>query len=368
MKKLSVLILLFSAVVCHGEIVSEVSFNPSRMGDYRYLKVADSASLVGGLVTNDLNISSGETVIMKLDSTAPQSFNISGGGTAETNPRSVDGASGSAIDMPSTVFRGSSSAYIPNVYVRGGEGTFTGGNSVVDNTMNGNYVLLQKAKTLSGGAVEIAGDASKATIDLHSAGSTAGFWLHGNDIPNPKRSASLQGASSISSCTLTWEERTTAETTPKKVKVLSLANCTIGGSSGGSSGETPKKTQKGKYVVGGSEYDTFSWQSHMHYSPTFSLCSSSNISSQLTSRAAQMLTGVFDLPQASAVCDAQCNGVAGIPNGTRTCSGTWTHYNCSFFNGGNTYCSSGGSSLPGASTALQIGYHCNKITVRCYEE
>ena len=231
MKKLSVLILLFSAVVCHGEIVSEVSFNPSRMGDYRYLKVADSASLVGGLVTNDLNISSGETVIMKLDSTAPQSFNISGGGTAETNPRSVDGASGSAIDMPSTVFRGSSSAYIPNVYVRGGEGTFTGGNSVVDNTMNGNYVLLQKAKTLSGGAVEIAGDASKATIDLHSAGSTAGFWLHGNDIPNPKRSASLEGATSISSCTLKWEERTTAETTPKKVRVLSLANCTTGSSS-----------------------------------------------------------------------------------------------------------------------------------------
>ena len=231
MKKLSVLILLFSAVVCHGEIVSEVSFNPSRMGDYRYLKVADSASLVGGLVTNDLNISSGETVIMKLDSTAPQYFNISGGGTAKASPRSVDGASGSEIDMPSTVFRGSSSAYIPNVYVRGGEGTFTGGNSVVDNTMNGNYVLLQKAKTLSGGAVEIAGDASKATIDLHSAGTTAGFWLHGNDIPNPKRSASLQGASSISSCTLTWEERTTAETTPKKVRVLSLANCTIGGSS-----------------------------------------------------------------------------------------------------------------------------------------
>ena len=245
MKKLSVLILLFSAVVCHGEIVSEVSFNPSRMGDYRYLKVADSASLVGGLVTNDLNISSGGTVIMKLDSTAPQSFNISGGGTAKTSPRSVDGASGSAIDMPSAVFRGSSSAYIPNVYVRGGEGTFTGGNSVVDNTMNGNYVLLQKAKTLSGGAVEIAGDASKATIDLHSAGSTAGFWLHGNDIPNPKRSASLQGATSISSCTLKWEERTTAETTPKKVRVLSLANCTVGGSSGGSSGETPKKTQKG---------------------------------------------------------------------------------------------------------------------------
>ena len=368
MKKLSVLFLLFSAVVCHGEIVSEVSFNPSRMGDYRYLKVANSATLVGGLVvTDDLNISSGGTVRMKLGSTAPQYFTISGGGTAQNSPRSVDGASGSEIYMPNTVFSGDSSAYIPNVFVRGGEGTFKGGNSVVSNTMDGNRVLLQRANTLSGGTVEIAGDGG-SSISLHSAGTTKGFWLHGNDIPYPKGSSSLEGATSISSCTLTWEERTTAETTPKKVKVLSLANCTVGGSSGGSSGETPKKEQQGKYVVGGSEYDTFSWQGHMHSSPTFSLCSSSNISSQLTNRAAQMLTGVFELPQASAVCDAQCNGVAGIPNGTRTCSGTWTHYNCSFFNGGNTYCSSGGSSLPGASVGLQMGYHCNKITVRCYEE
>ena len=248
MKKLSVLILLFSAVVCHGEIVSEVSFNPSRMGDYRYLKVADSASLVGGLVTNDLNISSGGTVIMKLDSTAPQSFNISGGGTAQNSHRSVDGASGSEIDMPSTVFRGSSSAYIPNVYVRGGEGTFTGGNSVVDNTMNGNYVLLQKAKTLSGGAVEIAGDGG-SSISLHSADSTKGFWLHGNDIPYPKGTSSLQGATSISSCTLKWEERTTAETTPKKVKVLSLANCTTGSSSTPPSGGGESKFSCGTVYV-----------------------------------------------------------------------------------------------------------------------
>ena len=365
MKKLSVLILLFSAVVCHGEIVSEVSFNPSRMGDYRYLKVADSASLVGGLVTNDLNISSGETVIMKLDSTAPQSFNISGGGTAETNPRSVDGASGSAIDMPSTVFRGSSSAYIPNVYVRGGEGTFTGGNSVVDNTMNGNYVLLQKAKTLSGGAVEIAGDGG-SSISLHSADSTKGFWLHGNDIPYPKGSSSLEGASSISSCTLKWEERTTAETTPKKVKVLSLANCTIGGSSGGSSGETPKKKQQGKYVVGGSEYDTFYYNSGNNPS-AFMECSSSSKNSTLSSSTVSFLTGRTDLPLASAACDVECNARSGTPSGTRTCTTQGTAYWCSWFNGGSTYCGCG-SSVPGASCPMNMGYLCQKLTLRCYEE
>lgn len=236
MKKLLVLFLLFSAVVCQGEIVSEVSFNPSRMGDYRYLKVANSATLVGGLVvTDDLNISSGGTVRMKLGSTAPQYFTISGEGTAQTSPRSVDGASGSEIYMPNTVFSGDSSAYIPNVFVRGGEGTFKGGNSVVSNTMDGNSVLLQRANTLSGGAVEIAGDGG-SSISLHSAGTTKGFWLHGNDIPYPKGSSSLEGATSISSCTLKWEERTTAETTPKKVKVLSLANCTVGSSSTPSSG------------------------------------------------------------------------------------------------------------------------------------
>lgn len=244
MKKLSVLFLLFSAVVCHGEIVSEVSFNPSRMGDYRYLKVANSATLVGGLVvTDDLNISSGGTVRMKLGSTAPQYFTISGGGTAQNSPRSVDGASGSEIYMPNTVFSGDSSAYIPNVFVRGGEGTFKGGNSVVSNTMDGNRVLLQRANTLSGGTVEIAGDGG-SSISLHSAGTTKGFWLHGNDIPYPKGSSSLEGATSISSCTLTWEERTTAETTPKKVKVLSLANCTTGSSS------TPPSGGESKFSCG----------------------------------------------------------------------------------------------------------------------
>lgn len=222
MKKLSVLILLFSAVVCHGEIVSEVSFNPSRMGDYRYLKVADSASLVGGLVvTDDLNISSGGTVTMILGSSVSQNFTT----------KTVNGASGSTIDMPAATFSDSNNAYIPNVFVKGGEGRFTGGNSVV-NTMDGNHVLLQRAytlNTLSDGTVEIAGDGGKS-ISLHSAGTTTtkGFWLHGNDIPTPVGSF-LDGATSISSCTLTWEERTTAETSPKKANVLVLSDCTISG-------------------------------------------------------------------------------------------------------------------------------------------
>lgn len=223
MKKLTVLFLLFSSVACYGEIVSEVSFNPSRMGDYKYLKVADSASLVGGLETQDLNISSGGTVTMELGSSVPQNFTIT---------QTVNGASGSTIDMPTATFSDSSNAYIPDVYVRGGKGTFTGGNSVV-NTMNGNDVLLQKAKTLntlSGGTVEIVGKGGNP-IPLHSAGTTTttkGFWLHGNDIPTPVGTF-LDGATSISKCKLTWEDRTTAETSPKKAKVLVLSDCTISG-------------------------------------------------------------------------------------------------------------------------------------------
>lgn len=224
MKKLTVLFLLFSSVACYGEIVSEVSFNPSRMGDYKYLKVADSATLVGGLVTDDLNISSGGTVTMRLGSSAPQNFTITG------TPISVKGASGSTIDMPAATFRRSSSAYIPNVYVTGGSADFkdsAGVTSSVVNTMEGANILKQHTSTLSGGTVTVNG--SSDSTSLYSQDSTKGFWLHGNDIPTPV-GTSLEGATSISSCKLTWEERTTAETSPKKAKVLVLAECIPSGS------------------------------------------------------------------------------------------------------------------------------------------
>ena len=49
-----------------------------------------------------------------------------------------------------------------------------------------------------------------------------------NDIPTPVGTF-LDGATSISKCKLTWEDRTTAETSPKKAKVLVLSDCTISG-------------------------------------------------------------------------------------------------------------------------------------------
>ncbi|WP_177748901.1 hypothetical protein, partial [Candidatus Avelusimicrobium fimicolum] len=56
------LITLFAAVNAPAEIISAVSYNPSRMGDYVYLKVADKANLKGGIEANTMTVRSGGTV------------------------------------------------------------------------------------------------------------------------------------------------------------------------------------------------------------------------------------------------------------------------------------------------------------------
>ena len=86
---------LFLSVPSFAEIISSVSFNPSRMGEYTYLKITDKANLKGGLNATTMNINSGGTVTMTTDNSA-RIYDVP----------TVTGASGSAINMPNTAFHG----------------------------------------------------------------------------------------------------------------------------------------------------------------------------------------------------------------------------------------------------------------------
>lgn len=207
------------------------------MGEYTYLKVADKASLAGGLNAGTVNISSGGTVTMKAD-----------GGSRIYDVPVVTGASGSAINMPNTVFHGNTSntyasyqsssggtpsGLLPNTSVRGGTMTFH--NDSYISTLDAVGILRQKVATLKGGALEITGDGG-SNVNLYDTGVTTGFHLAGNDIPEPTvnhtYNNNTKAGAYLTNCQLAWEKRKTAESPAKEVYLLSLQNCTASASGG----------------------------------------------------------------------------------------------------------------------------------------
>ena len=216
------LITLFAAVNAPAEIISAVSYNPSRMGDYVYLKVADKANLKGGIEANTMTVRSGGTV-------SASSPNLN------SNVPAVGGESGSALDMPNTAIHGAAAntydnyqavntgtpnALLNNVYVNGGKTTVKSDSYI--STLDAVNRLKQKAATLRANKLSVSG--SEDAI-LYDDATTDGFTLSGNDIPQPTSSHVNTGAA-LSNCTLKWEERTTSDN--KKVKLLALANCGSG--------------------------------------------------------------------------------------------------------------------------------------------
>ena len=213
------LITLFAAVNASAEIISAVSYNPSRMGDYVYLKVADKANLKGGIESNTMTVRSGGTV-----SASSPNLNY--------NVPAVVGESGSTLDMPNTAIHGAAAntydnyqavntgtptALLNNVYVNGGTTTVKSDSYI--STLDAVNRLKQKAATLRANKLSVSGSENAS---LYDDGTTDGFTLSGNDIPQPTGSHVNTGAS-LSNCTLKWEERTTSDN--KKVKLLALANC-----------------------------------------------------------------------------------------------------------------------------------------------
>ena len=242
-----VFLLLFGVGCCiplSAEIISSVSFNPSRMGEYTYLKVADKASLKGGLNAATMNISSGGTVTMNADSSS-RIYEVP----------TVTGASGSAINMPNTAFHGNTSntysAYksesgsapsglLPNVNIKGGTQTYN--NDSYIQTLDAVNMLKQKVGSLKGGTLEITGNNGSA-VSLYETGNTAGFHLAGNDIPEPT-SAHTNTNSNLTGCQLAWEKRKTSESPAKEVYLLALQGCNgTGGGSDPATECTPGETK-----------------------------------------------------------------------------------------------------------------------------
>ena len=222
---------LFLSVPSFAEIISSVSFNPSRMGEYTYLKITDKANLKGGLKATTMNINSGGTVTMTTD-TSSRIYDVP----------TVTGASGSAINMPNTAFHGNTSntyssyksestsapsGLLPSVTAKGGTQTYN--NDSYIQTLDAVNMLKQKVGTLKGGTLEITGNGG-STVGLYDSGNTAGFHLAGNDIPEPTAAHTNTGTN-LTQCQLAWEKRKTSDSTPKEVWLLALQNC--GGGAGG---------------------------------------------------------------------------------------------------------------------------------------
>ena len=223
---------LFLSVPSFAEIISSVSFNPSRMGEYTYLKITDKANLKGGLNATTMNINSGGTVTMTTDNSA-RIYDVP----------TVTGASGSAINMPNTAFHGNTSntyssyksestsvpsGLLPSVRVKGGTQTYN--NDSYIQTLDAVNMLKQKVGSLKGGTLEVTGNGG-STVGLYDSGNTAGFHLAGNDIPEPTAAHTNTGTN-LTQCQLAWEKRKTSDSTPKEVWLLALTNC--GGNTGGS--------------------------------------------------------------------------------------------------------------------------------------
>ena len=251
------LITLFAAVNAPAEIISAVSYNPSRMGDYVYLKVADKANLKGGIESNTMTVRSGGTV-----SASSPNLNY--------NVPAVVGESGSTLDMPNTAIHGSAAntydnyqavntgapnALLNNVYVNGGTTTVKNDSYIA--TLDAVNRLKQKAATLRANKLSVSGSEDAS---LYDDATTDGFTLSGNDIPQPTSSHVNTGAA-LSNCTLKWEERVTSNN--QKVKLLALANCggTTPPSTDDCSNATYKAAHKSECCPSAAKTDKVCWTS-----------------------------------------------------------------------------------------------------------
>lgn len=218
-------LLLGSVSLYAAETISSVSFNPSRMGEYTYLKVADKATLKGGLKTPQLNVSVGGTVSVYPD-TSSRVYGIN----------QVNGQVQTAIEMENTVFHGNNvnqyagyksetnstpSGLLNTMSIYGGDQEYTQDSYI--RTLDAVNILRQRVGTLKSGRLSIGGDNGRA-LSLYEGDSTYGFYLAGNDIPEPTASHTNTGAE-LSNCTLAWEKRKTSDSPSQEVWLLALKDC-----------------------------------------------------------------------------------------------------------------------------------------------
>ena len=245
MKKLLIAGALFLACPLAAEMISAVSYNPSRMGDYVYLKVADKANLKGGIEANTMTVRSGGTV-----SASSPNLNY--------NVPAVVGASGSTLDMPNTAIHGAAAntydnyqavntgtpnALLNKVYVNGGTTTVKNDSYIA--TLDAVNRLKQKAATLRANKLSVSGSENAS---LYEGATTNGFTLAGNDIPQPT-ATHVNTGSALSDCTLKWEDRITSSN--QKVKLLALSGCKGSGSGSGGCTSDPDEVSECEEGLGG---------------------------------------------------------------------------------------------------------------------
>ena len=218
MKRIYLLLILsLCAGISSAEVVSAITFNPSRLGTYTHLRAANSAVLAGGLETETMNVSSAGTVSV----TTPSSDNI----YVATKVRPVENASLVAVNMPDTVFYGNGASVggrssITTVAIAGGDQTYKNTSYVY--LLDAASRLIQRVNTLKGGALTINGNGGAAN-NLYSGKNSHGFYLAGNDIPEPV-AAYTNGAGDLTGCKWAWVDRQGA-------KVLALDDCSNSGES-----------------------------------------------------------------------------------------------------------------------------------------
>ncbi len=256
MKKLFILLILGFSVPALAEIVSTVSFNPSRIGTYKYLKVSRDANFKGGLNTPTLNVQSSGEVTMRWDNanTADKYYNVP----------TITGTTGPvSVDMPSTTFLQDSTLStsainysaanatdpgnkIDTITMTGGSLSFVEGTTNNDSyvsVLNGSGPVQFYTDELNENTLNISGNAGKSvaltsdgttytakneSADTKGEGSTytRGFHLAGVDIPYPtgdyvQKTGTVSLAGDAALC---WVQRCTTE--GKVAWVLSLVNGT----------------------------------------------------------------------------------------------------------------------------------------------
>lgn len=218
MKRIYLLLILsLCAGISSAEVVSAITFNPSRLGTYTYLRAANSAVLAGGLETETMNVSSAGTVSV---TTPPSDNNI----YEATEVRPAENASQVTVNMPNTTFYGNNGepvgdellklSSITTVAIAGGTQTYQKKSYV--HLLDAASSLIQQVNTLKGGALTISGNA-KDGRNLYNGTHSNGFYLAGNDIPEPV-AAYTNGAGDLTKCKWAWVDRQGA-------KVLALDDC-----------------------------------------------------------------------------------------------------------------------------------------------
>ena len=106
-------------------------------------------------------------------------------------------------------------------------------------------MLIQHAGTLKSDNLAVLGS-NGGTMSLYNGDETYGFYLAGNDIPQPTASHTNTGES-LSNCTLVWEKRKTSDSPSQEVWLLALKDCNATG------GSHESETDKYQWKVTGLE-------------------------------------------------------------------------------------------------------------------